>query len=509
MVAKQFKCFEMFVIALLVTLPASSRSRVIVKSNEAFVTPNTTYVISSEIDLKNTRISIPSNCTIIFGKKGRILNGSLEGTDTRLKRVRKNSIGVEISGSWLLTEIKDSFFDQTLLSDNQILDNISQLLSENIDNRVFIDKKEYRVKLSSQHKYALMLKSKTRINIKSRIVLETNNLPHYAIVYISKADNIYLNGGVFVGDVGSHTYREGNSSQWGFGIAIITSSNVTINNVHVSKCIGDGIYIGGGEGELGDYTEASKAVFLNNVISEDNRRQGISITYADGVSINNCIFKDTGKTEFISPGCGLVIEPNEGQSVRNVNVRNCQFLNNDKVLNVSIGGYQVKGALCNVEKIRFENCQVSGYLSIRTGSVQLEKCSLVALSIHLATMPKEKVLIKNTKIRGGAGVRIRTVGELAKGEYAPKYEFVNCEISSGPKSEYALFGTLNHKGNEQMATLTFKDCQLELSKGNERYRLIQAGCVCDFVFDSCVFLPHGRTIDLSSVRTNDCTIIAE
>ena len=503
-----------FLICLLFTLSslACARNRIVVTQenvSSVFSSENTTYIVRSEINLNLAEINLPQNCIIKFARKGRLVNGVLTGDETQLRGVRKSSLGVELKGTWRVPVIKDSYFDWSSLSDNQILDNISTLLADSVDNHIFLGKPEYRVFLDSSHMYGLTLKSNTKIELKSSIVLEANKLPFYAIIYLSEVDNVKINGGSIVGDVGRHIYMEGNSSQWGFGLGIFNSSNIVVTNMHISKCIGDGIYIGGGDGVLGDFSNASKSITLQKIISEDNRRQGISITYADGVVIKNCVFKDTGKTEFIGPGCGMDIEPNDGQSVRNVIVKNSLFQNNCKNLNVSIGGYEVEGDLCSVEKIRFENCSVTDYLSIRTGSVQLIECDLEALVIHLAPMPKEKVFIKNTRIRGGAGVRIRTVGELLEGEFAPKYVFEGCEIKAGEKSENSLFGTLNHSGYEKMAVFTFNRCKIELPKENKQYRLIQTGCSSNFIFNDCTIVTHGKIIDSLSENSRNCTITTE
>ena len=511
MLGRSFKLIFLSILLYFTSITVNGRNRVVVTQENvinAFSTPNTVYIINSRIDFQQATLVIPQGSTLRFGRKAYLFNGSLTGNKTKLRRLRKSSIGIILNGTWQISEIKDSFFDWTVLTDNQILDNVSILQSENVDNVVYLSKPQYNIILTANHKYGLVLKSNTRLSISSHIKIQGNNLPHYAIVYISEANNIIIKGGQLEGDVGGHTYREGNSSQWGFGLAIITSSNITVSGVHISKCIGDGIYIGGGKGVIGEFTNACKSIIIQDVVSEDNRRQGISITYADNVIVKNSIFKDTGKTEFVRPGCGMDIEPNIGQSVRNVIVDNCKFLNNDKVLNVSIGGYQVEGNRCNVEQIRFVNCEVTGYLSIRTGSVEINGCDLVALSIHLAIMPKEKVRIIDTRIKGGAGVRIRSVGDIVEGNNASRYLFDGCDISASKASGYALFGTINHKGNEQAAEFVFNHCRIEIPN-EEKFQLIQKGCVCDFSFEGCTIITHGQNVDVVRDLSNNRVIVAE
>ena len=463
--------------------------RVIVNSSNhatAFSKANECYVITGIVDLGGETIRIPDSCTLSFQSNGKLMNGQVVGSKTKVRGLRAKSLGVTMGGTWLLSKIEDYVFDSRLLTDTQILDNISAMQSEDTKNTIILRKQSYSVILTENHKNALLLKSNTILKSASNISVEGNDLISYSVIKIGSASNIKIIGGSITGDVGNHSYREGTTSEWGFGISMGGACNVFISGVSISRCTGDGIYIGGGKGSyIGDYTNASKNIMLQNVHAEGNRRQGISITCADGVTIKNSTLTNTGKYELTSPGCGLDIEPNEGQSVRYVSVSDSEFLNNGTIMDVSVGGYVTEGNRCNIEKISFENCRFSGKLSVRSGSVVISNCTMATLSLHLAKMPKEKVQIECCSITGGSGVLLRSTGKTIDHENVPVYVFKGCTIGMGDALTSAIFSTINHKGNE-VATFVMENCDFFFPKGAKRFEMIQTkNNTCSFDFSKC------------------------
>ena len=473
----------------------------------AFSKGNECYVIKGAVDLGGKTIRMPEGCTLSFQRGGKLMNGQIVGSKTKIRGLRTESLGVLLSGTWILSKIEDKVFDARLLTDTQILNNISAMQSDDAKNTIFLRKQVYSVVLTEKHKNALLLKSNTILRSASNISVERNDLITYAVIKIGSSSNVKMYGGSITGDVGNHSYREGTTSEWGFGISMGGASNVLISGVSISKCTGDGIYIGGGKGGyIGDYTNASKNIILQDVRADGNRRQGISITCADGVTIKNCSLTNTGKYELTSPGCGLDIEPNEGQSVRGVSVSGCDFLNNGTIMDVSVGGYVAEGDSCNIEKISFENCRFSGKLSVRSGSVVISNCTMATLSIHLAKMPKEKVLLKGCTITGGSGVVVRSTGRTTDNGNAPVYVFKGCTIGMEEASTPAIFSTINHKGNE-VASFVMEDCSFFFPGSAKRFDMIQSkNNTCSFDFSKCVIDPKEQALDLTNKMYSNCKI---
>ena len=100
------------------------------------------------------------------------------------------------------------------------------------------------------------------------------------------------------------------------GIRIIGgASNITLNDVTAKKMWGDGFYVDG-----------AKSVALCGVTADFNRRQGLSIIDAEGVTVTNSVFKNTRGTR---PSAGIDLEPdNETQSIRNIKITRSKFLDN-------------------------------------------------------------------------------------------------------------------------------------------------------------------------------------
>ena len=175
-------------------------------------------------------------------------------------------------------------------------------------------------------------------------------------------------------------------------------------------------------------------------------------------------------------------------------------------MDVSVGGYVAEGDSCNIEKISFENCRFSGKLSVRSGSVVISNCTMATLSIHLAKMPKEKVLLKGCTITGGSGVVVRSTGRTTDNGNAPVYVFKGCTIGMEEASTPAIFSTINHKGNE-VASFVMEDCSFFFPGSAKRFDMIQSkNNTCSFDFSKCVIDPKEQALDLTNKMYSNCKI---
>ncbi len=138
-----------------------------------------------------------------------------------------------------------------------------------------------------------------------------------SIVLATGARNVAVFGGKIIGERVGHL---GTTGEWGMGIRMMGCSNVRIENVQVSDCWGDGIYVGA----VGPGKE-SQAVSITKCTSRNNRRQGLSITGCLGATIRDCEFTDTHGT---SPESGIDLEPNPLLRVDDVVIENCLLARN-------------------------------------------------------------------------------------------------------------------------------------------------------------------------------------
>ena len=144
-----------------------------------------------------------------------------------------------------------------------------------------------------------------------------NGATNYSVVSALQVSNVFVTGGSIVGERSQHTSTAG---EWGIGVNIQSSSNVTISNLSTSENWGDGVYIGSV-----DNISTSSNVTICGVISNHNRRQGMSIVAANGVVVSNSTFSNTIGT---APQAGIDIEPDTGTSVNNVLITKSIISNN-------------------------------------------------------------------------------------------------------------------------------------------------------------------------------------
>lgn len=145
-----------------------------------------------------------------------------------------------------------------------------------------------------------------------------NSSSHYAILNITNVKNVRIYGGVLVGDRSEHLRTDG---EWGMGVRIIGSTNVTIKYTKANDCWGDGFYIGGNS-----YQDYCENIRLVNIAANNNRRQGISLISGRNIDIINAVLTNTNGT---SPAAGLDIEPNRvSQIMENINIDNLTSIHN-------------------------------------------------------------------------------------------------------------------------------------------------------------------------------------
>ncbi|MDP1417433.1 right-handed parallel beta-helix repeat-containing protein [Peribacillus simplex] len=171
-----------------------------------------------------------------------------------------------------------------------------------------------------------------------------NDSESYAILRVADKSNVKIYGkGVIQGDRNEHKATNG---EWGYCIALNGASNVTIKDVTVKNCWGDGVFLGAGieNGKI-----PSSNVKIKGIKADNNRRQGISIIYAKNIVISDSRFENTNGTP---PSSGIDLEPESvvGYSVKNVLIEKSYFFNNAGfgiLVHGDVTGTVVTGNTCN------------------------------------------------------------------------------------------------------------------------------------------------------------------
>jgi hypothetical protein len=115
-------------------------------------------------------------------------------------------------------------------------------------------------------------------------------------------------------------------------LSISGCSNVSISGLKFIKSGGDGIYVG--RGTINKY---SSNIQIKDVVCDNNHRNGISVTSAQNILIENCVLKNTHGT---SPQAGIDFEPNlYDDLLTNCTLKKCELSNNEGGINIALLPY--------------------------------------------------------------------------------------------------------------------------------------------------------------------------
>jgi hypothetical protein len=175
------------------------------------------------------------------------------------------------------------------------------------------------------------------------------NAPGYRTINISSVEKVTLINPVIVGDRDDNTA----TGEQGNLIYIVNgASGCRIYGGNVSKAFGDGVFVGG--------TSPVTDLKIYNLESRNNRRQGMSVTNANGLRAINCGFYDINGT---APEYGVDIEPNNATDVlKDIKFINCRAGGNSS--NVGFGLANINQD--NFVDIEFVNCTTTDSFRIQT-----------------------------------------------------------------------------------------------------------------------------------------------
>jgi polygalacturonase len=168
----------------------------------------------------------------------------------------------------------------------------------------------------------ISLHSHTRLLLDTGATLQAipNGASRYWVVKAWNVNNVEIAGGNIVGE---RTQHQGTTGEWGYGINISASSAVYVHDISVSNCWGDGLVVGASGS--GTTLVRSSGVTLNNVKSNNNRRQGLSILPAVQVYVVNSSFTGSNGA---APQSGIDIEPATQGTTLQVRLENTTLANN-------------------------------------------------------------------------------------------------------------------------------------------------------------------------------------
>jgi hypothetical protein len=140
------------------------------------------------------------------------------------------------------------------------------------------------------------------------LYIEPNAYTEYHMIRLDMVENVTVTGGRLVGDKDEHDYLTNpGTHEFGYGIIIISSKNITIRDMKIEQMTGDAICMGAAISPGGpDERRMTGNVKILNCDMSYCRRQGISMGHSKNVEIAYNRIYNIGGT---APGCGIDIEP--------------------------------------------------------------------------------------------------------------------------------------------------------------------------------------------------------
>ena len=333
---------------------------------------NKSLVVSTDVDLHGSIINLPKGFTLEISG-GIIKNGTLVGNQTKVLCSGKAFDHVHLNGTWNVPEIRTFMFVD--LSYDNALKDVLALAHPTVQNTIIIEKGDYQVAARRNADACLVIPGNTSLIINGTIRLKPNNYQRCDII-CAKGNNIMISGsGCIVGDKHTHLGTDG---EWGMGIRFHGATNSSVRDLTIKDCWGDCIYVGGN----------SNNILIEKCKLDHGRRQGVSVTKADGVTIRNCRISNVSGT---NPEYAIDLEPNANDAVDNIEIENVEVVNCEGGFLATIGKKNVEKK--NIGKVQIKNCNVSAlskYLIRMTSceSLSVEDCIINAKNENSAIYTK-------------------------------------------------------------------------------------------------------------------------
>jgi parallel beta-helix repeat protein len=232
-----------------------------------------------------------------------------------------------------------------------------------------------------------------------------NAAPRAYVVLIKDVSDVEVSGGQVIGDRDAHL---GTTGEWGYGITVRGScSRVTLRDLKVSRCWGDGICVGSAHSKPTRPVDAGNDIVIARVICTGNRRQGLTIARARNVRVYDSEFSDTSGT---APSAGIDIEPDFPDGAQDILIQGCRIRGNR---GPGIQVYKrVKGVV--IDRCTITGNKNVGVLVVDAADTTIRRSTLSSNGQHGIALQghTEGVRISGNVIRGNAR---RTLGGLLGG----------------------------------------------------------------------------------------------
>jgi len=201
---------------------------------------------------------------------------------------------------------------------------------------------------------AVRLKDDMRVELGDATLVGDNARGRICRIFdITGRKRVAISGGTLIGS------RSGAPSL-GDGIWAVDSQDLVFENISIQNFFIDGIILTGNTG--------CQRVAVRRCTATNNRRTGLAIVHASDVTVEDSTFE---KTNGQSPAAGINVEPNPGESNRNIRISRCTSRRN-----VGVGIYVHTGLGVTVAEVTIENNVVedngaNGIVAIKVDGVSM------------------------------------------------------------------------------------------------------------------------------------------
>jgi len=218
---------------------------------------------------------------------------------------------------------------------------------------------------SSSKDYGIRLEDNVHIIMSKNAVLMASPVVDsgtYAVILADEISNASVTGGSIIGERYEHM---GTRGEQGMGVKIIDSTDITVKDVAISNCWGDGIYLGTSwdgdevEEENPDMSEVGNyRIQIIGCTLDNNRRNGMSIICASDVLVDGCKITNANGT---APEAGICIEANYPvpRVTENITIRNSTITGNKQYC-IAVTFAHSQPYEITVDGVSIEDCTLKG-----------------------------------------------------------------------------------------------------------------------------------------------------
>jgi hypothetical protein len=273
------------------------------------------------------------------------------------------------------------------------------------------------------------------------------NVARAYVIFAMDVHDIEIANGAIIGDRHEHTNSGKGTDEWGHGMQLLGVRQATVRSIYISDCEGDGICVGRGS------SSRTNDLIICDVISTRNRRQALSITNGDNISVFDSEFSYTHGT---APQDGIDIEPDGTGQVNNVVVDNCVLRGNEA------SGIEVNASHgSSVRNLTITNCVLrdnvySGFFTVQKGKAILDKGVLYGNAFYHNRYIALQLAGKTTNFTIGGSSSSDSRNNL----------FANNEISASRQVHYPLSARRPKKGYTAGPDMAFRAPSLATDANN-------------------------------------------